>query len=77
MDEDVIKFVEDIFEEYDKDKSGTLDKKECKNLVEKKLIQMHGVEDTYNELQFNQIFSAFDMDGSGSIDKAELTYFMK
>ena len=75
-EEDVTKAVEAIFEKYDTDKSGTLDKKECKKFVEEKLVEMLG-SDKYDESQFESIFQAFDTDGSGSIDKAELTVFMK
>ena len=62
--------VEGIWQAYDTDGSGTLEREEARNL-------MNEIIGTLDEETFNILFSDFDQDGSGTIDKPEMVQFIK
>ena len=62
--------VEEIWDKYDEDHSGALDKDETWNFVQEYL---GGSGSEIPLEQFDQIFEAFDSDKSGTIDKKEMT----
>ena len=71
--------VDEIFEHYDDDKNGTLDKEECKKFIMSAIEEM-GVgpdNEVFNENDFEECFKKVDVDGSGTIDKDEMFKFIK
>jgi len=65
-----------IWEEYDTDKSGDLDKAEAKKFV-MDLLVYSGATSQYTDEGFEQLFTQFDKDNSGTIDKTEMAAFIK
>ena len=61
---------------YDKDRSGGLDKEECKDLI-KEVLQNYSGDADNNDEEFEEVFSIFDRDNSGVIDKTEIIEFIK
>ena len=70
------KCVEDIWKEYDKDNSGSLDKSETKKFVKNTLSEMND-NGEFSEADFEACFAEFDKDGSGTIEKDEMAVFIK
>ena len=71
IDSVIAKCVDEIWEKYDNDNSGALDKDETKRFVQDTLTDMAdgaGFSDT----DFDQCFSEFDKDNSGTIEKNEM-----
>ena len=80
IDAVIAKCVEDIWAEYDKDNSGTLDKEETKLFVKKTLVDMtsgEGGGDDFSDEDFEACFKEFDKDGNGTIEKDEMAVFIK
>ncbi|XP_075252720.1 uncharacterized protein LOC142344724 [Convolutriloba macropyga] len=79
--EDAIKcIVANIMQEFDKDKNGSLDKDETKQLIKHFLSQSELCDEADLQIPdelYNNIFQAYDADGSGSIDQDELGGFIK
>lgn len=76
IDEVIKKMVDDIWEQYDDDNSGELDKEETRQFVQDNLEEMaDGAK--FNDRDFEQCFLDFDKDGSGTIDKDEMVQFIK
>ena len=63
--------VDEIWEVFDADNSGQLDKKETQRFVRHTLGQLQGddLEDQFTNEEFEQCFKQFDVDGSGLIDR--------
>lgn len=59
--------IDRIFDEYDKDKNGSLDKKEVLNLLNNSLGKTN-----MTEKDVKDFMSKVDSDGSNSIEKGEL-----
>ena len=78
IEEVIKKCVDDIWNEYDKDGSGALDKEETKLFVKKTLCDMSGVDgDDFSNEDFEACFKEFDKDGNGTIEKDEMAVFIK
>merc|ERR1712167_221950 len=76
IDAVIRKCVDDIWAEYDKDNSGSLDKDETKKFVQNTLAEMNDSGE-FSEEDFEQCFKEFDKDGSGTIEKDEMAIFIK
>ena len=76
IDAVIKKCVEDIWKEYDADKSGTLDKEETRQFVQKTLVSMDD-KTPFSEDDFAACFDEFDKDKNGTIDKDEMAVFIK
>ena len=82
MDKILLECVEQIWNEYDKDKSGYLDKAECKDFIMSTVDEMEGIpmpsaEGDGPEEEFEKCFSEVDRDGNGKISKEEMLGFIK
>ena len=79
IDAVIAKCVDDIWAEYDKDNSGTLDKEETKLFVKKTLVDMSNSEseNDFSDEDFEACFKEFDKDGNGTIEKDEMAVFIK
>ena len=62
------KLIDQIWDEYDKDGNGVLDKKEAKPFIQQTLNKT-GQHQKLNDWQYNAIFDQFDEDGDGTIAK--------
>ena len=71
--------VDDIWEEYDKDNSNSLDQEECKRFVMTTIKEFNPYfnEEAFSEENFAETFRTFDEDGSGTIDKSEMVRFIR
>ena len=67
--------VEQIWLEYDKDRSGKLEKKEVMAFLQKTLWELTGEQPSNIELERN--FKIMDLDRIGDIDKEECYKFLK
>lgn len=68
--------VELVWQAYDTDNSGDLDKIETKKLVQDGLCAL-GTVNEYSEEAFEQMFNQFDKDNNGTLDKTEMRGFLK
>ena len=68
--------VQDIWNEYDDDNSGSLDKEETREFIKSTLCDMGDGKGMNNE-EFEQCFAEFDEDGSGTIEKNEMIAFIR
>merc|ERR1712154_610542 len=75
-EEALMKTVDDIWADYDKDGNGVLDKTEMRAFVEATITQS-GINKTVTDEEFNQIFQQFDLDQSTTIEKDEMAVFVK
>lgn len=64
--------VDQIWDVYDDDGNGILDKEETRNFLYDYLKMIGANEDEFNDEVFDQIYGQIDEDGSGEIDKEEL-----
>ena len=71
-----MKTVDEIWAEWDKDRSDTLDKAEMRGFVQQTLTRS-GINKEVTDEEFNQIFAQFDVDGSGMIERDEMAVFVK
>ena len=76
IDSIIEKCIEDIWKNYDKDRSGFLDKSETKLFV-KNTFQEMGESGEFSEADFEACFKEFDKDGNGTISKDEMKSFIK
>ena len=67
--------VDDIWDNYDKDGSGSLDKAEAKQFASR-ILGPEAVKN-FSDEDFDICFKEFDEDGSGTIEKAEMAGFIK
>ena len=70
-EEALMKTVDEIWTQYDKDGNGVLDKTEMRSFVEATITQS-GVNKVVTDEEFNQIFAQFDLDSSSTIEKDEM-----
>ena len=63
--------IDQIWDTYDEDGSGNLDKEETKKFVMDTLGQL-GKADNFTDEDFEKIFSQIDDDGSGLLGKDEM-----
>jgi len=68
--------IDQIWETYDVDKSGALDKEETKKFVQDTLGNL-GSGDEFSDEAFDEVFSTFDKDNSGTVEKNEMVVFIK
>ena len=74
----IAKIVDDIWQKYDADNSGALDREETKAFMENTLKEMSpDSTDTINDEDFDVTFKEFDKDNSGSIERGEMAAFIK
>ena len=66
------KYVDEIWEQYDRDESGVLNKKETLAFVKKRLGD--GI---FTEQGFDYVFTKMDADKSGTIKKHEMAAFIR
>ena len=66
-----------IFDNFDADKSGTIDKAEAKNIFVHEMKKAGVTKLTFDEEQFNKWFEKADTDGNNSIDFDEALAFVK
>ena len=79
MDKVLKDCVDEIWEHYDEDGNGTLDKSECKAFIMSAIEEM-GVgpdNEVFNENDFEECFKKVDVDKNGTIDKEEMFKFIK
>ena len=69
--------IDQIWDTYDVDKSGALDKEETKKFVQDTLQDMSADGAGFNDADFEQCFNEFDKDKSGTIEKHEMLLFIK
>merc|ERR1712087_827259 len=72
-------YVEEIWAEFDKDKSGELDKDEARDFLDSVIFNQKGSEGGGwfdNEL-FEETFKELDTDRNGTIEKDEVASFVK
>lgn len=69
-------FIEFIWNEFDTDKNGTLDRDETRQFANK-FMANQGVDDVMDDETYNQFFNSFDKDGSGCIEKPEIRKLLK
>ena len=68
--------IDQIWDTYDVDKSGALDKQETKKFVQDTLGNL-GSGDEFSDEAFDEVFATFDKDGSGTVEKSEMVVFVK
>ncbi len=68
--------VDQIWERYDDDGSGGLDKEETRAFVKDTFGELCNDEEE-SEIAFDNLFDEFDADKSGAIEKNEMTDFIK
>merc|ERR1712224_238284 len=66
--------IDQIWDTYDVDKSGALDKQETKKFVQDTLGNL-GSGDEFSDEAFDEVFATFDKDGSGTVEKSEMVVF--
>lgn len=68
--------VDEIWNNYDFDHSGTLEEDEMRKFIQDLMPEMSsGFK--FCECAFQKIFKEFDDDGSGAVRKSEMTLFIK
>ena len=75
-EEALMSTVNEIWEKWDKDSNGTLDKTEMRGFVEA-TIAASGINKVVTDEEFNQIFAQFDIDESNTIERDEMAVFVK
>jgi Ca2+-binding EF-hand superfamily protein len=68
--------IEEIWEKYDTDKNGTLNKSEARVFVKEYLLKL-GEADRLPEEQFNSIFAQLDEDANGKITPDEMKDYIE
>jgi Ca2+-binding EF-hand superfamily protein len=68
--------IDNIWDTYDVDRSGALDKEETKRFVKDTMGSLGGG-DVFNDQSFDQVFALFDADKSGTIERPEMVSFVK
>lgn len=67
--------IDQIWDTYDVDESGSLDKEETRRFVQDTLGKL-GSDDEFSEEAFDQVFLTFDTDESGFVEKDEMVFFI-
>ena len=76
LDKVIMRCVDDIWQQYDQDNSGELDKEETRQFVFETLREMSD-DCQFSHEDFEKCFQEFDADGSGTIEKEEMVVFIK
>jgi hypothetical protein len=76
LEQTIMNQVDDIWELYDTDLSGVLNKEQTRNFVIDTLKQLRP-EDKFSDDAFAEVFKSFDKDNSGNVEKKEMFYFIK
>lgn len=77
MDTYCRKFVTDIFDKHDSDKSGVLERRELKVWVREEIKGHRYMNKTLVQKEFDEFFNKVDINNDGKIDRWELyTYCM-
>ena len=72
----ISKVVDEIWDQYDDDNSGELDRAEAKGFLDKTLRDLD--KNYYlSKPEFSKFFEEFDADGGGTISKPEMAGFLK
>ena len=69
-----MKTVDEIWEKWDKDANGCLDRAEMRAFVQASLAPMGR---TISDEEFDTIFREFDIDGSNTIERDEMAVLVK
>ena len=77
MDNVIKMCVDAIWDKYDTDLNGSLDKEETKRFVQDTISDVADTTQVFNDRDFDQCFAEFDVDGSGTIEKDEMADFIK
>ena len=72
----VAQCVDEIWEVFDTDNSGSLDKDETKRFVKSTLMDMQE-DNPLSDEDFEQCFREFDKNGDGEIERSEMITFIK
>jgi Ca2+-binding EF-hand superfamily protein len=76
-EEEAIKgVIDNIWDKYDDDKSGALDRDETKKFVQDTLGNL-GSGDGFDQVTFDKVFEKFDKDNSGTVEKDEMVFIIK
>ena len=75
LDATIAQMVEDIWYEYDVDRSGWLDKRETLVFLKDFLNENNQAAPTV--IAFNKWFAEFDLNGNGTIEKGEMAAFVR
>ena len=71
----VDKMIDALWDKYDVNGSGVLEKSECRKFIEETLGKIGG--DAFDDEQFDDIYGIIDEDGNGTIDRTEMNVFIK
>ncbi|TNV79403.1 hypothetical protein FGO68_gene4179 [Halteria grandinella] len=69
--------IDQIWSQFDKDGSGQLNRKECREFFDESNRQMNGASQQITDEEFNAAFAIVDQNGSGLISKDEMKTFIK
>ncbi|TNV79128.1 hypothetical protein FGO68_gene7018 [Halteria grandinella] len=69
--------IDQIWSQFDKDGSGQLNRKECREFFDESNRQMNGASQKITDEEFNAAFTIVDQNGSGLISKDEMKTFIK
>ena len=67
--------IDEIWDSYDIDHSGSLDKNEVRNFI-LEYMQFLTKDFVFSEEEFDKIFNEIDLDKSGSVEKNEMALFI-
>ena len=76
IDDVINKCVDDIWKDYGKKGSDSLNKDETRKFVMETLSTMKD-DEAFTEADFEACFKEFDLDNSGTIEKKEMVTFIK
>ena len=80
MDDVIKKCIDDIWDQYDTNQSGVLEKDQAKRFVKCTLTEFVGsaeINEVWNEAVFESTFKDFDIEENNQISKSEMMHFIK
>ena len=69
--------VQKIWETFDSDGNGVLDKGEMRQFVEQFITYATGEDNQFSDEEFGRVFRELDQDGDGTVDPMEMFVFIK